>query len=218
MTRDELIREQERIGTLQPPVWSPPVGSLTMAGCFVAFQRGIAGKGRRGDRCWAAAVASRNRLPIGHAVVAGDAEAPYEPGLLFLREGPLLLSALRGLPGLLDVLLVNATGRDHPRRAGLAVHIGALLDLPTIGVTDRPLCAEGEEPSPEVGSVASLHLAGEPVGFRLRPRPGVRPVTVHAAWRTDPATALAVARIAIRRARTPEPIRLARQLARRART
>ena len=63
-----------------------------------------------------------------------------------------------------DVLLVNATGRDHPRRAGLAVHLGARLDLPTVGVTNRLLVAAGEWPDDRRGATCLFHLDGEP-GF-----------------------------------------------------
>src|SRR5207249_2465672 len=84
------------------------------------------------------------------AVVTGEADAAYEPGLLALREGPLLEAAARDLPEP-DLLLVNATGRDHPRRAGLALQLGAVLELPTIGVTHRLLLTEGDWPADEEG-------------------------------------------------------------------
>jgi len=212
-----LIAEQRRIAAMEPAAWTVPGAGYDAGGCFVAFQRGIAGRGRRGDRCWAAAVVRRGGRVTAESVLAGIAGAPYEPGLLFLREGELLLATIRALPGRPAVLLVNGTGRDHPRGAGLAVHLGMVLDLPTVGITDRPLLAAGKEPAPATGSAASLTLAGKAVGYRLRPRRGVRSIVVHAGWRTGPEEALAVARSLLHRARTPEPIRLARQLARRAR-
>jgi deoxyribonuclease V len=121
------------------------------------------------------------------------------------------------LPHPPEILLVNATGRDHPRRAGLALHLGALLDLATVGITHRTLLASGDCPADEPGAASPLLIEGELVGHWLRTREGTRPLAVHAAWRTDPQTALAVARAATRRARTPEPLRLARQAARAAR-
>src|SRR5436305_1869658 len=81
----------------------------------------------------------------------GPAGAAYEPGLLALRAGRLLEDAVRRLPRSPDVLLVNATGRDHPRRAGLALQLGAVLGVPTVGVTHRPLLAAGEWPADEIG-------------------------------------------------------------------
>ena len=98
-------------------------------------------------------------------MVSGHAGAPYEPGLLALREGALLEAAVRALTKPPDVLLVDATGRDHQRRAGLAFHLGAVLDVPTVGVTHRPLSAEGEWPPDERGARSPLLLEGESVGY-----------------------------------------------------
>jgi deoxyribonuclease V len=156
---------------------------------------------------------------LARAVVRGAAGAPYLPALLALREGRLLEAAVRALDeaGSPEVLLVNASGRDHPRRAGLALHLGAVLGVPTVGVTNRPLVAEGDWPGPTAGATAPLRLSGELVGYWLRARRGGKPVAVHAAWRTDPDTAVEVVRGAIRRARTPEPLRRARTAARAAR-
>ena len=112
------------------------------------------------------------------------------------------------------MLLVNATGRDHPRGAGLALHLGAVLDLPTVGVTHRPLLAAGDWPPDETGAMAPLELKGEAVGAWVRTRAGTRPLAVHAGWRTDPGTAAAVVLAASAGARTPEPLRQARRIAR----
>ncbi len=152
------------------------------------------------------------------AAVTGKTGDRYRVGLLALREGPTLEAALRRLPECPAVLLVNATGRDHPRRAGLAVHLGAVLEMPTVGVTNRPLIAEGDWPRLERGERSPLTLAGEIVGYWLCTRTGIRPLAIHAAWRTDPAVAVDVAlRATAGRARTPEPIRQARRVARTAR-
>jgi deoxyribonuclease V len=146
--------------------------------------------------------------------VEGPAPAAYEAGLLALREGALLEAAVRALPEPSDVLLVNATGRDHPRRAGLAVHLGALLDLPTVGVTHRPLLAGGDWPPDKPGATAPLELEGEVVGAWVRTRAGTRPLAVHAGWRTDASTAAAVVLAAGAGVRTPEALRQARRVAR----
>ncbi len=136
------------------------------------------------------------------------------PGLLFLREGPVLASAVEGLSPRPDILIVNATGVDHPRRAGLALHLGALLKLPTVGVTHRPLLAEGTHPTNECGAISSLMLDGELVGYWLTTRAGLRPLAVHAGWRTSPDTAVEIVMSTVGAYRTPEPLRAARQLAR----
>jgi deoxyribonuclease V len=114
------------------------------------------------------------------------------------------------------VLLVDGTGRDHPRRAGLALHLGAELGVPTIGVTHRPLLARGDWPPDEAAATTPLRLDGEVVGAWVRSRAGTRPVAVHPGWRTDVETAVEVVRrLSIRR--TPEPLRAARHAAREAR-
>jgi deoxyribonuclease V len=158
-----------------------------------------------------------DRRLAGTAIVRGEAGAPYQPGLLALREGPLLEAAVRALPTEPEVIIVNATGRDHPHGAGLALHLGAVFDLPSIGVTDRPLLAKGAEAPLERGAMSPLLLEGIEVARLLRTRLGARPLVVHAGWRTDLDTAASVVLAAIRRARTPEPLRRARREARRAR-
>lgn len=180
-----------------------------VGGCFVCFASD--------DRGWAAAAVVAGGRLRRSALAAGMAGGPYLPGMLILREGALLETAVRSLVRPPEVLLVNAAGRDHPRRAGLALHLGALLGLPTVGVTNRPLLAAGPQPGLDRGANAPLRLDGEVVGAWVRTRPGTRPLAVHAAWRTDPATAIAVVMTVVGTARTPEPLRHARRLAREAR-
>jgi deoxyribonuclease V len=208
---DELIREQEELARASPTPFRSTV-SVALAGCFVCFVRGGSGPGAAGDPGWAGAA-----LGCETAVAAGAAGAAYVPGLLALREGPLLERAVRSLPAIPETLLVNATGRDHPRRAGVAVHLGAVLDLPSVGVTHRPLLARGEWPADEPGARTPLLLEGELVGFWLRTRAGTRPLAVHAGWRTDPEVAVELVLAACAGRRTPEPIRRARRAARIAR-
>ncbi len=147
----------------------------------------------------------------------GLAGAPYEPGLLALREGPLLEAALRSLPGTPDLLVVNATGRDHPRQAGLALHLGARLGLPSIGVTNRPLVATGESPEDRRGATSPLRVGDEVVAWWVRTRPGTRPLVAHPGWRTGPEQAIELVLRLTTRWRTPLPLRMARQAARLAR-
>jgi deoxyribonuclease V len=211
-TAAELVERQRQLAAATPPLWALGREPLAVAGCFVCFPRGSSGPGAAGDRAWAAAVLGKDE-----SVVEGVAGAPYEPGLLALREGALLQAAVRGLPVRPDVLIVDATGRDHPRRAGLALQLGAVLDLPTVGVTHRPLLAAGEWPEDERAARRPLVFGGELVGYWLRTRPGRRPLAVHAAWRTDADAAAEVVMRSTGRARTPEPVRRARRVARLAR-
>ena len=211
-TAVELIQEQEELARVTPPPWRP-TGDLAIGGCFVCFVRGKAGPGEAGDPAWAGASVMGGE----GAVITGEAGAPYEPGLLALREGPLLEAAVRSLAKKPDVLLVNATGRDHPRRAGLALHLGAVLEVPTIGITHRLLYAGGRWPADEEGATSPFQLDGERVGYWLRTRRGTRPLAVHAAWRMNPELAVDLMRAIPGARRTPEPLREARRLARTAR-
>jgi len=216
LTPFELAETQAHLASLNPPPWVPRSG-IRAGGAFVCFPRGGKGVGARGDPGWAAAVAI-----VGRRVLVGTAHgvsaAPYEPGFLALREGPLLEEAVRQLSIRPDVLLVNATGRDHPRRAGLAVHLGAVLDLPTVGVTNRPLIASGLEPGRARFDRVQLMVDDEPVGYVVRTRPEARPLCVHAGWRTTPEVAVDIVEGVTGRFRTPEPIRRARTIARRLRS
>lgn len=211
---EELVREQETLGRSTPALWQPSAEApVVIGGCFVCFRRLAPDR----DAGFAAAASLRDLGPFATSVCSGETCAPYVRGLLALREGRLLEAAVRSLDVLPDVLLVNAAGRDHPRRAGLAVHLGAVLGIPTVGVTHRPLLADGAWPGDERGAASPLFLDGEVVGAWLRTRRGARPLAVHAAWRTDPETAVEIVLASLGPWRTPEPLRLARELARAAR-
>jgi deoxyribonuclease V len=212
-TAHELTQLQQVLGEMTPEHWRPPANVLRIGACFACFER-VLGAGAAGDQGFVgAAVTYRRRLLAGVSSV-GPAGGPYRPTLLALREGPLLEDAVRALPITPEVLIVNATGRDHPRRAGLALHLGAVLGLPTVGVTTRPLLAQGAWPVDQRAATARLLLDNEVVGYWVRTRPGAKPVAVHAAWQTDAQAAVQVVLAATRRARTPEPLRRARTLAR----
>ena len=212
-TAHALTRLQQALGETAPERWQPPRTLRRIGGCFVCFEP-VQGAGAAGDRGFAgAAVTDRRRLLAGVSV-SGPAGGPYLPTLLALRVGPLLEQAVRALPVAPEVLVVNATGRDHPRRAGLALQLGVVLGLPTVGVTTRPLVAEGAWPVDQRGATTPLLVGGEVVGCWVRTRAGAKPVAVHAAWQTDAQAAVEVVLAATRRARTPEPLRRARTLAR----
>jgi deoxyribonuclease V len=208
-TADELIELQQALGDLTPERWQPPTTLRRVGACFVCFER-VQGAGATGDAGFAGAAVTHRRRLLAGVTSSGPAGGPYLPALLALREGPLLEQAVRALPIAPEVLVVNATGRDHPRRAGLALQLGAVLGLPTVAVTTRPLVAEGAWPADQRGATAPLLLDGEVVGCWARTRPGA----VHAAWQTDAQDAVQVVLAATRRARTPEPLRRARTLAR----
>jgi deoxyribonuclease V len=206
-----LADEQDRLAAEIWTAWRPH-GRYTVGAVFVCFDQDGPGNGSAGDRGFAAAACGEEV-----AVVTGEAPAGYWPGRLALRQGELLERAVRGLRCLPDVLIVDATGRDHPRRCGLALHLGAVLGIPSVGVTHRPLRAEGTWPADERGATSPLVLDGERIGYWVRTKRGTRPLAAHAAWRTGPEVAVEVVLSAAEQARTPEPLRRARAAARRLR-
>jgi deoxyribonuclease V len=214
---ESLMAFQEELATTDAPPWVPGDGTLRTAGCWVCFPRGQTGPGRAGDPAWTAAAVVAAEKVVDRAVVAGTTGAPYVPGLLALRIGPSMDQAIRELAIAPHVVFVDGTGRDHPRRAGLALHLGAVLGVPTVGVTHRPLRARGDWPDDRRGATAELRIGGDVVAAWLRTKPGVRPLVVHPGWRVDLATAVDLVLAQSSRARTPEPLRAARRLAREAR-
>ena len=205
------------MGGLSLPSWHPEGAELSAAGCFVVFPRGRSGPGVEGDAATTAAVIVRDGRVTAARIVHGHAGAPYTAGLLYLREGQLLEEVVLQLPERPDVLAVNGTGLDRPRRAGMALHLGYLLDLSKVGVTHRPLCADGWWPDDERGSISPLTHDGQIVSYWVRTRYSARPLVAHGAWRTSPETAAEVGLAVTTRFRTSEPLRLARQVARTAR-
>ena len=216
-TASDLDLQQRRLALLEPPQWIPDErATLHVGGCFLAFAHGEQGPGAAGDRGWAgAATVECPGLRLLDATVASCvAGAPYDPGRLALREGAPLEAAVTQLSFRPDVLLVDATGRDHPRRAGLALHLGTVLSLPTIGVTHRALEATGALPGTTRGATSPLSIGDEVVGAWVCTRAGARPVAVHAGWRVDSDVAVDVVLRCTGTAHTPEPLRRAREAAR----
>lgn len=216
-SRAELEAAQAALARARPAPWWWDGRSLRVAGCAVVSGR--AGTGRYdGELGFAAAalvevgVAPMRVHAYGEAV--GALGAGFESGLLALREGPLLAEAVAALPEPPGLLLVHAAGRDHPRGCGLAVMLGAALDLPSIGVTRRPLVAHGPPPEDRPGARASLSRDGVEVARWVRTRAGVHPIVAHAGWRTTPDVAADVVLAAARGTRSPEPLRCAVQRAR----
>lgn len=138
---------------------------------------------------------------------------PYVPGLLSFREIPVIMDALNRLELRPDLLLCDGQGQAHPRRFGLACHLGLLADLPTIGVAKTRLVGE-HEPVPEGrGSWRPLCYEGKLVGAVLRTRSGVKPVYVSVGHRISLTTAVEYVLACAPKYRLPETIRWAHRLA-----
>lgn len=145
-------------------------------------------------------------------VIASPTDFPYVPGLLSFREIPVLAQAFELLRATPDLLLVDGQGRAHPRRLGLASHLGLLLDIPTIGVAKSRLIGEHADPGPNRGDSTPLIHDGDHIGTVLRSRDNVKPLYVSIGNRISlPSAADWVLRLCTRY-RLPEPIRLADRL------
>lgn len=137
---------------------------------------------------------------------------PYVPGLLSFRELPGVLAAFRRLKGRPDVVLADAQGLAHPRRFGLACHLGLWLDMPTVGCAKSRLCGAYREPGPQRGDRAALRLDGQRVGTVLRTRDGVKPLFISPGHLCDHASAVRIVLRAGRGYRLPEPARYVHRL------
>ncbi len=137
---------------------------------------------------------------------------PYVPGLLSFREIPVLLPVLDRLDVLPDVLMTDGQGVAHPRRFGLAAHLGLILDHPCIGVAKTRLVGTHDDPPDKRGAFAPLMHHDEQIGAVLRTRVGVKPIFVSAGHRTSLADAIDIALAAAPRFKLPEPARMAHRL------
>lgn len=138
---------------------------------------------------------------------------PYVPGLLSFREAPAVLDALAKLRTRPDVLIFDGQGLAHPRRLGLASHLGVYLDVPSVGCAKSRLVGRYEEPGPNMGDRAPLVDRGEVVGVALRTKPRTNPLFVSVGHKVDLETAVALVLACLRGYRLPEPTRLADRLA-----
>jgi deoxyribonuclease V len=134
---------------------------------------------------------------------------PYVPGYLSFREIPPLLEAFARLECRPDLILCDGHGLAHPRRFGLACHLGVLLDLPTIGCAKSRLVGSHREPGPNRGARAALRHDGEPIGEALRTRTGVKPIYISIGHRVTLPTARRLVLRAAPRWRIPDPLRAA---------
>jgi deoxyribonuclease V len=151
---------------------------------------------------------------VEQAVVSGQSTFPYVPGILSFREAPLVLAALGRLRSLPDVLICDAQGYAHPRRFGLACHLGVHLDRPSIGCAKSRLVGTYDEPGPNQGDRSPLMDAGEVIGMVVRTRARTNPVFVSVGHKIDLETAVEVVLHCVRGYRLPEPTRVADRLTR----
>lgn len=152
--------------------------------------------------------------PLESVRVSAPTRFPYVPGLLSFREIPVILKALARLEGEPDLLMVDGQGVAHPRRLGIAAHLGVLTDMPAVGVAKSRLTGRYEEPGAEKGSFTPLVSGGERIGAVLRSKEKCLPLFVSPGHGIDHDTALSVTLKCLTRYRLPEPTRLADRLSR----
>ena len=182
--------------------------STTVAGVDVSYQR-------HGELFFAAVVVMRLAdLTIVEEVTARRRTTfPYVPGLLSFRELPVLLDAFRRLQKIPDAVMVDGQGIAHPRRMGLASHLGLWLDLPTIGCAKSRLCGEHGTVGSQRGDCVPLLLDGDEIGAVLTTRSGVKPLYISPGHRTSVSSAVELTLRCGGRYRLPEPTRRAHHLA-----
>ena len=142
---------------------------------------------------------------------------PYVPGLLAFREIPSVAGALKKVETAVDAVILDAQGLAHPRRMGLASHVGLLLDVPTVGCAKTVLVGKFEEPGAEKRSAAEMVHRGEVVGKAVRTRERVSPVYVSVGNGIDLDSAVELVLSCCTRYRLPEPTRQAHNAANRLR-
>jgi len=149
--------------------------------------------------------------PIACASATRVCAFPYVPGLLSFREAPAVVAAVRKLPRRPDLLMCDGQGVAHPRGAGLACHVGLLLEVPTIGVAKSRLCGRHRVPGRRRGCRTQLRYDGRIVGAVVRTRTNVRPLFVSVGHRATLDEAIKWTLRCGRGVRLPEPTRRAHQ-------
>jgi len=150
---------------------------------------------------------------VEQVVVRAATAFPYVPGLLSFREAPAVLAAFEGIRVAPDLILYDGQGIAHPRRFGIASHVGLLLDCPSIGVAKSRLVGEHRMPATRRGAWTPLRDAGEVIGAVLRTRAGVKPLYVSIGHRVSLETAVRWTLACVTRYRLPETTRWAHRLA-----
>lgn len=207
----EAVAEQERLRNLVDldAEGPDPATGGTVAGVDVAYDEAS------GRLAAAVVVLDLATLEVvEQATATGGAAFPYLPGLLAFRELPPLLEALDKLSEKPALVVCDGYGVAHPRRFGLACHLGVLTDIPTFGVAKTPFVFDHEEPGPRRGDRTPLRDGGEVVGSALRTREGVKPVFVSVGHAVSLENACAHTLRLASRYRLPETTRRADRLCR----
>lgn len=211
VSTQEAIRIQNSLASLvrqEPLAFAPK----TVAGVDVSFRR--RGYKDYAAQCGIAVLSLPDLTVVDKASWVGDITFPYVPGLLSFREIPAVMEALDRLSVLPDVFMTDGQGLAHPRRFGLACHLGVALDMPTIGVAKKKLIGDFESLAGDRGSSTALTHMGELIGAALRTREHVKPVFVSIGHRITLPEALDLTMACAPRFKIPEPTRQAHHFSR----
>ncbi len=184
----------------------PPLRLI--AGVDVGFEEGGAV-----TRAAAVLLDAVTLAPLAEVIARQPTRMPYIPGLLSFRELPALLEALQQLPATPDLVFVDGQGIAHPRRLGIAAHLGVVTDLPTIGVAKSILIGVHEDVGMLRGDRVPLHYKGDVIGCVLRSKNKVRPLIISPGHRVSMEAAPDLVLACCTTYRLPEPTRLADRLA-----
>jgi deoxyribonuclease V len=206
-----LQRELASLVRIEPLGFQP----LTIGGCDVSMNR-FASEGYAGF----VTLSYPDLDVLETSTVKAAIPFPYVPGLLSFREIPMLMAAWKILRQKPDVLMVDGIGIAHPRRIGIASHLGVLLDIPTLGCAKSVLTGTYEMPGREAGSVSALtdSRTGEAIGAAVRTKDGVNPVFVSPGHRMTIEEGVRLVLETTRGYRLPEPTRQAHMAVNEART
>lgn len=202
-TEARALQERLRLQVQIAPLLAPP---RIVGGVDVGFHGDIA-------RAAVVLLSFPDLVPIEATTAQMPVSFPYIPGLLAFREGPVVLAALERLQGRPDVLIFDAQGLAHPRRIGLATHLGILLDVPSVGCAKSCLFGEHDEPPPQRGGWVPLWDKTDLMGAVLRTQTGVQPVYVSVGHLVDLETAIDLVLACAPSFRLPEPLRWAHRVA-----
>jgi len=205
MTTAEAVKLQEKLRgrVIKKTTFKNP---STVGGVDVSVKDGI-------SRAAVAVLTYPGQELVNTVTASRPTEFPYVPGLLAFREIPVILDAFEKLTDVPDFLIVDGQGYAHPRRFGVACHLGVELDIPAIGCAKSRLIGEYEEPGVKRGARSALYYEKEVIGSVVRTRDGVKPVFISIGHRVDLDTAVSLALGCVTRYRLPEPVREAHKAA-----
>jgi deoxyribonuclease V len=206
VSADEAVAIQQRLRALVVRENDfDPAQVRTIAGIDASYR----------DKAYAAIVvlALPDLVVVEQAVAERETSFPYVPGLLAFRESPAVLDALEKLTARPDLLMFDGQGIAHPRRLGIAAHLGVYLGMPSIGCAKSRLTGRYEEPGPERGDASPLMAGREQIGVVLRSKPRTNPLFISLGHLIDLPTATSFVLQTLRGYRLPEPTRLADRLA-----